>query len=518
MRTKISFFLVLLLNMTTAIFSQNTAGDNLFNNNTTHTIYVTFSQAGYLNLLKNNKVNDDNNGTSTYLPVTVIIDGVTVDSVGIQFKGNSSYYNYSTDKKPVTFSLDQYRPAQLYDSLNSINLNNFYQDATCMHEKLLLDFAQTKGLYAPRANYAKLYFNGTYWGLYLMVERINSTFLKDRFSNKKGNLFKGDGSSAACANLFYNSTISNYYNCYTLKTNTTTNDWTDLQNLTKQINNTSNGQFYDSLEAVMNTPSFIGAWAIYNLFIDFDSYPYRFVHNYYTYHNKATNKFEWIIWDASTAFGMDVFGTPAQIESTSVLYIEPQVTDRPLCKRMMANAIYKDKYLKTICSFATNDFLPSVFNPKIDALYNQIKNDVYADNQKMYSNSDFDTNINSNIGNTPGLKPFISNRSASVLAELTTLGYSNCSLISTAINEMSNYVVMNVVVFPNPTSDEFYINGNISFPAFLEIDDITGKKLSVENIRSNNQKISVANLDKGLYFYKLISNDGKQAIGKIIIN
>ena len=181
---------------------------------------------------------------------------------------------------------------QQYDGLNALNLNNGYQDPTLLREKMFLDFFNMVGIYAPRANYAKLYINGNYWGIYILCERINKIFCKDRFDNNDGNLFKGDGASSSCANLEYHGVPEPYYNCYTLKTNETEDDRSDLINLTYQINTTTDALFYDSVSNVLNSNSFIKTWAAYNLFCDYNSYPFRFKHNYYLYHNEATNKFD----------------------------------------------------------------------------------------------------------------------------------------------------------------------------------------------------------------------------------
>lgn len=72
---------------------QTTAGDNLFNVTQIHTISINFPQPNYWALLVSNKAYDDANDSSTYIPAQVVIDGNTLDSVGVQFKGNSSYYN-----------------------------------------------------------------------------------------------------------------------------------------------------------------------------------------------------------------------------------------------------------------------------------------------------------------------------------------------------------------------------------------------------------------------------------------
>ena len=86
--------------------AQITAGDNLFNVTQIHTININFPQSSYWTLLVNNKAYDDANDSSSYIPAQVIIDGTTLDSVGIQFKGNSSYYGYPGNKKPFTLSFD----------------------------------------------------------------------------------------------------------------------------------------------------------------------------------------------------------------------------------------------------------------------------------------------------------------------------------------------------------------------------------------------------------------------------
>lgn len=505
---KLLIFFILVSNFS---FGQGTGGDYLFDTTQIHSININFSQINYWNLLRSNKAYDDANDSSTYIPAQVIIDGATLDSVGIQFKGNSSYYNYPTNKKPFTLDFNEYISGQEYDGLKKLNLNNMYQDPAFMREKMFLDFCQEKGIYAPRSNYAKLYLNGNYWGLYLMVERIDKTFLKDRFSNKNGNLWKGDGTGAACANLKYHGTLQSYYNCYELKTNETTNDWSELINLTRQINNTSDSVFRDSLENVMNTNSFIMAWAAYNLFCNLDSYPYRFSHNYYTYKNSSTDKFEWIVWDVSTAFGLDIPMTISQIENLSVEYISPPATNRPVVNKMLVNSYYRDSYLKYMCSFVNNDFDTTILNPKIDYLYNLIKSDVYADSIKMYSNSNFDININANINvsgvDYPGLRSFIANRSSSVTNELIALGYNGCPKIVLGLEELENEYKL--TIYPNPFTTMATIRTDVELnDAVFEVYGTNGSLIKViENIKGKEFIIDNNGLQSGIYYGVLIQNN-----------
>ncbi len=506
-QSKISILLILLLSIN--FCNAQSGGDSLFNE-TVHTIRINFSQNNYFSILQANKAIDDANDTNTYIPAQVIVDGRILDSVGIQFKGNSSYYNYPGNKKPFTLSFDEYKSNQNLDGLKSLNLNNFYQDPTFMREKMFLDIANSKGLYAPRANYAKVYLNNQYWGLYLMCERIKKKFLTGRFSNTNGNLFKGDRGTSACANLKYYSALNSYYNCYELTNNEKQNNWTDLVKLTNAINNSNDTTFKVSLDSVLNTNSFIGAWALYNLLCNFDSYPYRFTHNYYLYNNTKTKQFEWIIWDVSTAFGLDIPGTTSSIENQSVLYITPNINDRPLVKRMLENKAFKDKYLNTICNYANTDFKSNILNARIDTLKNRIKNDVYADNLKMYSNANFDNNIENNItvgnGNVIGLKSFIKNRSLAVANELKTLGYENCTSLS--VKNMQEFNTINI--YPNPASHNFSLMSKQSLKgAKLSLYDVNGKlcQLQILNNDFENNITINSNLTQGMYIAHLLKDN-----------
>ena len=67
-------------------------------------------------------------------------------------------------------------------------------------------------------------------------------------------------------------------------------------------------------------------------------------------------------------------------------------------------------------------------NHVIDSLSLRIRVSVYADVNKMYSNTDYDTNISSNIGDPldpgnfiPGLKAYLSERRVNILNEIDAL-------------------------------------------------------------------------------------------------
>src|SRR6188768_2316718 len=95
---------------------------------------------------------------------------------------------------------------------------------------------------------------------------------------------------------------TSYYHRYELKTNDSLNDWSDLVHLIDKINNTPPLAFYDSIENVMGSTSFLKYWAMNILFANLDSYNGS-GHNYYVYHDPDMDQFYFIAWDVNEAFG-----------------------------------------------------------------------------------------------------------------------------------------------------------------------------------------------------------------------
>ncbi len=198
-------------------FSQG-EGDIFFNAPFVHEIRFTFTQPNYWDSLIYYKNQGDTTGNYYYMKADVEINGQLLSNVGVRLKGNSSYWAYPGDKLPFKIDFDRYVLNQSFDGLKKLNLNNGFNNPTMMREKLFLDFALKNGINVPRCTFAAVYVNNTYWGLYSVVEQVNKAFLKDRFSNDTGNLFKGDPGG----NLrWFGSDSASYYNRYGLKTNDT---------------------------------------------------------------------------------------------------------------------------------------------------------------------------------------------------------------------------------------------------------------------------------------------------------
>ncbi|TAL61488.1 MAG: T9SS type A sorting domain-containing protein [Bacteroidetes bacterium] len=484
-------------------------GDSLFESNQIHNIKLYFAQAKWYDSLIVYKPLDKK------MMGNVNINGRFIDSVGVQFKGNSSF-NAPGVKKPWKIDFNEYSTGTKYDGLKTINLNNAMKDPSFMREKIFDDFCRRVGVEAPRATYANVYVNDTLWGFYTLVEQCDKTMLNTQIGNNGGNLFKGDPNGTL---QWYGSAASSYYGKYELKTNKTANDWTDLIHLIDEINNTPSVNFYDSLEKSLNTKSWIEGWAANIMFVNLDSYNGT-GHNYYLYHNSATNKFDFIIWDTNEAFGNFNFGMSiSQLESLSMSYIPNPATGRPLTDKMLQNTAYKNTYVNTVCNYVTDYFSNIYLDPKIDSLANLIRPYVYADPHKPYTNANFETNITSTVmGNIAGLKSFIANRRINLLSQLAAY---NCFMGTEEFQE-EGYKFQ---VSPNPNNGMFNVqclmaNENISTinhqPLTIEIYNALGELTLATTVNSKPETINLRQTS-GIYFYRILSGEDSVASGKLVV-
>jgi len=487
---------VLLLLIAQNSFSQN-PGDSVFYSPQIHTVKLYFNQSHWWDSLV------------AYYPLdkkllaSLEFDGLWFDSVGAQFKGNSSYNNMSP-KKSLKVDMNEFVSGQDLDGLKKFNLNNGFKDPTFIREKVTLDFCRRHGLVAPRCTYANVYLNDTLWGLYTFIEQIDKTFLGSNFSDNDGNLFKGDPQGSL---QWYGPIDTSYYHRYELKTNDSINDWSDLVRLIDKINNTSPQSFYDSVESVMGSTSFLKYWAMNILFANLDSYNGS-GHNYYVYHDPDLGMFYFIAWDVNEAFGCFTLGmSVTQLENLSISYLP---NGRPLVQKMLADPSYFNQYKLTLCDYILDDFNSAYLDPVIDSLADVLRSSVYADTKKFYSNQQFEDNRTMTTGGAPGLKSFITNRVASISSQLSSLCFSSSQ-------EIEN--INSVRVYPDPATEQVTINSGSLPIQSIEIHNILGEKILTTKSYSISQsefKINISDWLPGFYFYSI--QTGKNLIkGKFSI-
>ncbi|CAN5561889.1 hypothetical protein BH11BAC1_BH11BAC1_04010 [soil metagenome] len=491
-------FLSLIILFSFHLANGQNPGDTIFNSLQIHTVKLYFNQSHWWDSLVANYPLDEK------MLASLEFDGVWYDSVGAQFKGNSSYNNMS-QKKPFKVDMNEYVSGQDLNGLKKFNLNNGFKDPTFMREKMTLDFCRRHGLVAPRCTYANLYLNDTLWGLYTFIEQIDKTFLNSELNDNDGNLFKGDPVGSL---QWYGAMDSSYYHRYELKTNDSLNDWSDLVHLIDKINNTPPQNFYDSVESVMNSTSFLKYWAMNILFANLDSYNGS-GHNYYVYHDLDFDKFNFIVWDVNEAFGCFNQGMNiSQLENLSISYLP---NGRPLVQKMLADVSYFNQYKLTLCDYILQDFNSAYLDPVIDSLADLLRTSVYADTKKFFTSQQFEDNRTMDVGSTPGLKPFITNRNASISTQLSSLCFSSTGEVS---------IGDGISVFPNPANSLLTVDNKQRAINALSIFNSLGEKILIVPIEYFKSRqpvvIDISTLSNGLYVY-IISTDQGKVSGKFSV-
>ncbi|MAE70610.1 MAG: hypothetical protein CME06_09095 [Gemmatimonadetes bacterium] len=391
-----------------ALSAQEVTQNVLFSHEIVHEIEIELPYGDWFAELESHRLDE------TYVSGTVTIDGATTDSVGVRFKGNSSY-SHPGIKKPFRFSYGEYREDQTLDGLPSVVLNNNFKDPTHIRETIAYSLMrEVGGDRASRTGFANVRVNGDLIGFYTLGETVNKTWIQSHVkAGEDGNLWKGDPRGLL---TWKGEDPTAYYNDYTLKTNEAENDWSGLIHFIDILNNTPASDLPDSLAGLLDIDRGLEHHAVNIATVNLDSYEGT-GHNYYIYRKDSDGRFVHIPWDSNEAFGRFSLGMPPwQLAEMSPLW--RSASSRPLVDRVLDVDLYEEMYLRHMRDLLATQFNLDAMEMWIDELASIIRAHVYADPNKMYSNDEFEENIERDIGFGPnfvfGLKSFVEERNDAI--------------------------------------------------------------------------------------------------------
>lgn len=345
----------------------------------------------------------------------------TVENIGFRLRGNTSR---QSGKKSFKVSFNTYQPGRDYHGLEKLNLNGEHNDPTIARSKVCWDFLREIEVGGSRSNHVELYVNGQYMGLYINVEHIDENFVRSRFGNNGGNLYK-------ClwpATLEYLGSDPDLYKVsqfgrrtYELKINTGADDYSDLAAFIDVLNNEPLASLPCELEKVFNVNSYLKVIAFDILTGNWDGPIYN-KNNFYLYHNTATGKFEYIPFDLDNTFGID--WAVVDWGRRNIYGWSFPGEPRPIYNRLMQVPEYRDRVSYYFDQYLTQYFRPSVMNPILDALRIKIRPSAIPDTFRSldygYTLQDFDDAFEQPLTAHVkyGLKDFIKTRRTSALSQL----------------------------------------------------------------------------------------------------
>ena len=450
----------------------------LFNKETIQDVKISIDENNW-NYLLQNAIDKP-----TVLASSISIGDDTVKYVGIKTKGNltlKEVWNSSSDRFSFTINFGKYintdngyTDKQNLYGLRKVALNNIYGDATLMKEYLSYELMTKMGIPTPEYSLVNLYINDEFYGVYMMVESIDSSLTQRTLGEKSDYLVKPESSGG---DLIYDNSLDEYINAdgefdfssiiydnsgniiypndksnplykYNGLWENDEDKFEDIVDMLptifkwmktlNELNNTNNPNTDDyklALEEIIDVDSLIRYFAVNTYLVNLDSYQSEKMQNYALYINE-TGEATIIPWDYNYSFGVYGLGSASDVINFDIYnpVINTTLKDRPLLNVILQNDEYKalyEKYLNDITIIAseggtTSDgdtYEENNFATILDK-YNKLLNNIYGNDPTAFYTLDEYNKA------TTSLKKLIEQRSEVVLNQLN----GNNEKVTTDIN------------------------------------------------------------------------------------
>lgn len=344
------------------------------------TIELVFKDPNWHQILIDNWEDHDKTGNDTYLSADLIVDAVTYENVGVQYKGNSSFWFVNGLKKPYKITMDAFVKDQNLYGFEKITLNNGVWDPTILREiicyKIMGKFMPT-----PRANLVKvrsgIVGNMNDIGVYTSVERVNKRFLRDRLQSDSGHRYKAHRGSLN----WLGPEVSAYADRYEVSGGDEATEFQDLIAVIDSLNNTSLANLRADLDPLFSIDRAVrqitAGYALLN-WDDLRAFSPN-GHNYYTYQDERYNQMIILPWD------WDLGLSGSATENIYDLFDNPQI---PLVNRLMSVPELKERYLAFL-KMMNDELIWSEISTWVSHFRSLAETDILNGVNELYSDSDY---------------------------------------------------------------------------------------------------------------------------------
>ena len=452
---------------------------------------------------------------SERIPAILTLNGTTYDSVGVRYKGNSTFCLTNDNlnhKVPYNIDMNYFIDGQQLLDYNKMKFANAWMDPTFV-KQIISSNIYRRYLPTGESNLVKLNVQGNYVGLYVNDESINKQFLKKHFDEKSGPLFKCDNIDRFCdtanapsampPNLYYmGDDTTLYYDSYDMKSE---QGWGELVKLIKVLD-----LDFQNIDSILNVDRVLWAFAVNQVLQNLDCYNTYYIHNYYLYQTKD-GLFQMIPWDLDNSFsgaimGFDFFN-PSNIYEYDPYFTGPSLggstqpwEERPLLYKLLTNTHYRKIYTTHINTIIEESLDTSMIRSNIDNLQALAYNAANQDNNKGFSMNDYYENVSNAIWTNWGFGGILSTVNE---RKQFLLNHPEISLVSPTIDNvmLTNNLVTAEVFNANTvelmaTTSEY----NSKFQSFIMLDDGINSDIAAnDGIYSASLPFQFSGLDVKFY-------------------
>ena len=355
-----------------------------------------------------------------------------------------------------------------------------------------------------RMEYADVFVNGSYVGIYALSERMDRKQLELKKFNgeNRGLLYKGNGSGAPTFESLpaYDNTLGTWDNYEWVYPNEAeaSYDWSHLYSFTNFVMNASDNVFYAQYSAQFDKGNAIDYYLFINVLQAMDNMG----RNLFLARYKKTGPYFYLPWDLDAVWGLDTDGKPTN-NSNGLMsngFYDRLIHD---CTNNGFVASAQTRYNALRNTILTKEHIMQLVQNQYNAL---LENGAYDREHEAWPDFTLDESQLTYMSNW--LEARFNYLDAEINAACGTWGIED--------PEPVEEPTQTVEVFPNPAKDRINIHFAEACDASVRLYDMTGRMVYSNSSNAQAFVIPTQGLSKGIYTL-LINVGGKQEMDRVVV-
>jgi spore coat protein CotH len=311
------------------------------------------------------KQKDKGKDPNPYHPLTEFRYGdIAIPNAEIRVRGNPDSWGKSEDKLQFHIAFDRVDKDGHFLGLEAVAFESSHMNRHMLRDRLALSMMRDMGVIAVCANHARVVINGQYYGLYTNLEKINEVYLERVFEDPTGDLWDRHG--------------------WEPQTNKKTADEGRIEAL-------ADVETLEEVETYLDLEQALTVYAAEALLPDSDGC-WAGGMNYFFYDDPLDGKFKQIPWDMDSTFDRFNDGKNGEYPDNPdpvVWHKKARYHGRIWYELALKNKDWFWYYIDTIKAQFEAAYDVDVLHEKIDTWTDQIKESVFDDDNKPFSNAQY---------------------------------------------------------------------------------------------------------------------------------